>query len=61
MLRYNDILLINFCKSLQNLGEESTSGMLMGNVFRGNCLRKCTKTTKFSWKFREKQQMLTFP
>jgi hypothetical protein len=30
MLRYNDILLINFCKSLQNLGEESTSGMLMG-------------------------------
>ena len=28
--RYNDTLLINFCKTLQNLGEESVSDLLMG-------------------------------
>ena len=28
--RFNDTLLINFCKSLQNLGEESVGELLMG-------------------------------
>ena len=30
ILRFNDTLLINFCKSLQNLGEESVGELLMG-------------------------------
>ena len=29
--RFNDTLLINFCKSLQNLGEESVGDLLMGS------------------------------
>ena len=30
MSRFNDTLLINFCKTLQNLGEESVGELLMG-------------------------------
>ena len=33
ILRFNDTLLINFCKSLQNLGEESVGELLMGEFF----------------------------
>ena len=32
MPRFNDTLLINFCKSLQNLGEESVGELLMGEL-----------------------------
>ena len=31
----NDTLLINFCKTLNNLGEESVTDLLMGALFKG--------------------------
>ena len=36
--RFNDTLLINFCKSLQNLGEESVGELLMGEYQSTNIL-----------------------
>ena len=51
----NDTLLINFCKTLNNLGEESVSDLLMGKKiiyyfnFNTNVLKEATNSKRGSY------------